>query len=143
MEPWDTRFSEGERATIKCDGPCRKKRKGDSGAFRDARMREATICMRPEMRGTGAASGIWHCGVYLQQELQRDDEDVPTPMHAVNLVRRNPTYSVPEDPLDSTNGSDPISREVIMAPADVEINKETLLEQLLIDTEAFPRFNLV
>ena len=143
IEPWDTRFSEGERAAIKCDGPCRKKRSADSGAFRDARMRQATICMRPVMWGTGAASGIWHCGLCLQQELQKDDEHVPTPMDAVNLVRRSPSYSVPEDPMNSTDGIDPISREVITAPADVEITRDTPLEQLLIDTEAFPKFNPV
>ena len=92
--------------------------------------------MWPVMRGTGAASGIWHCGLCLQRSLQEDDVHVPTPMDAVILVRRDPSYSVPEDP-GSAEGVDPITREVISAPVGEDITSHTPLEQLYSSTPTF------
>ena len=140
IEPWDTRLSEGEQAVIRCDGPCRKKRNACDGAFRDARMRAATIGMRPITRGTGAASAAWHCGLCLLRSLQEEDVPVQTPTEALLLVRRNPSVSVPDDP-GSTTCADPITREALSAPAGEDITVDAPLYQLLIDTDAHPQFD--
>ena len=103
LEPWDTRLSEGEQADVRCDGPRKAKRRGDSGAFRDARMRIATISMRPSMWGTGQASGLWNCGLCWQRELNDAGESLQTPVAAVEFVRRSPHITVTED-LPGTGG---------------------------------------
>ena len=109
IEEWDTRFSEGDSADVKCDGPCKARRRGNSGAFRDARTRAATASLRPIIWGTGQASGLWNCGVCWQREFNDNGGTIPTPMAAADVVRRSPRITVLEDPQEQADDTNPIS----------------------------------
>ena len=100
LEEWDTRLSKGDHADILCDGPCGGKRKGNEGAFRDRRMREAGPAGRAHNWGTAACSAAWNCGICWLRELpDRGYPHVTDPAGATALVRRTPAITESDDRL--------------------------------------------